>query len=132
MEGKILHEELSFKINGFLFKTHNHLGRYKNEKQYADYFEDLLKKEGVVYKRECVVEVSFNGEKPRRNICDFLIENKVVIEMKAVDFLTKEHYFQVKRYLSCSGLDLGILVNFRQVRIIPKRILNNELILKNN
>jgi GxxExxY protein len=131
MEGKILHKELSFVINGLLFETHNILGRYKNEKQYCDCLEELLKKKGLKFKRECVLEVSFNGEQLRRNICDFVIEGLIVLEIKTVDFLTKDHYFQVKRYLSSSGLNLGILVNFRQVRIIPKRILNNELILKN-
>ena len=131
MEGKILYKELSFIINGLLFETHNCLGRYKNEKQYCDCLEELLKKKGLRYKRECVLEVSFNGEKLRRNICDFVIEGAIVLEIKTVDFLTKDHYFQVKRYLSSSGLSLGILVNFRQIRITPKRILNNELILKN-
>ncbi|MBA3047478.1 GxxExxY protein [Patescibacteria group bacterium] len=115
-------------MNGLLFKTHNDLGRYKNEKQYADYFEDLLKKNNYKYSREYKLAPSFHGEKNGRNICDFIIEDKIVIEFKTVKFLTQEDYFQVKRYLSCSGLRLGILVNFRQNYLTPKRVLNNELL----
>lgn len=49
---KILHKDLSYKINGLLFKTHKELGQFRNEKQYADYFESLLKREGIKYERE--------------------------------------------------------------------------------
>lgn len=128
---KVIHKELSYKINGLLFKTHNDLGRHKNEKQYADYFEHLLKEQEFKYKREIKLNKSFEGEKEGRNICDFIIEDKLVIEFKTVNFLSQEDYFQVKRYLSCSGLQLGILVNFRQKYLTPKRILNNELLQKN-
>ncbi|MEA3463697.1 MAG: GxxExxY protein, partial [Patescibacteria group bacterium] len=125
---KVIYKELSYKINGLLFKVHNDLSRYKNEKQYGDYFEFLLKKKGFKYKREYKLKQSFNGERKGRNICDFIIEDKIVVELKATRFLTQEDYFQVKRYLSCVGLRLGILVNFRQKYLIPKRILNNELL----
>ena len=42
---KILYKDLSCKINGLLFKTHKELGKYRNEKQYADFIENLLKEE---------------------------------------------------------------------------------------
>lgn len=42
-EDKVIYKELSYKINGLLFKAHKDLGRYRNEKQCADYFEQLLK-----------------------------------------------------------------------------------------
>jgi GxxExxY protein len=125
---KVVHKRLSYKITGLLYKTHNDLGRYKNEKQYCDYFEELLKKEGINYKRECRLDMSFSGEKEGRNICDFIVANKIILEFKTKKFLTREDYFQVKRYLSCTGLNLAILVNFRQKYLTPKRILNNELL----
>ncbi|MFH1822667.1 MAG: GxxExxY protein, partial [Patescibacteria group bacterium] len=70
------------------------------------------------------------GERAGRNICDFIIDDKgekIIIELKAVRFLTNEDYFQIKRYLSCSRLELGIIFNFRQKYLEPKRILNSEL-----
>jgi len=49
---KVLYKDLSYQLNGLLFKTHKDLGRYRNEKQYSDYFEDLLKQADIIYKRE--------------------------------------------------------------------------------
>jgi len=123
---ELLYKELSYKICGLLFETHNNLGRYKNEKQYADYLEGLFKKEAIRYKREYKLPQAFKEEKEGRNICDFIIEGKIVLELKTKTFLDKNDYFQVKRYLSSSNLKLGILVNFRRKYITPKRILNNK------
>ena len=82
---------------------------------------------GYKYKRKRRLEKSFRGERNGRNICDFIIENKIIIEFKAVKFISNEDYFQIKRYLSCPGLKLGILVNFRQKYLTPKRVINNEI-----
>ncbi|MFH1428040.1 MAG: GxxExxY protein, partial [Patescibacteria group bacterium] len=49
-----------------------------------------------------------------------------ILEFKTKDFITKEDYFQVKRYLITLNLKLALLVNFRQKRLVPKRILNKE------
>lgn len=127
MEGKVLHKDLSYKICGLLYQAHNELGRYRNEQQYADKFEQLLKNNGINYKREYKLPESFNGEKIGRNICDFMIEDKIIVELKAKTFLLRDDYFQIKRYLSTLGLELGIIVNFRQKYITPKRILNGEI-----
>jgi len=48
---KVVHKELSYIITGILFNTHKELGRYRNEKQYADYFEKLIKKRNQIYQR---------------------------------------------------------------------------------
>ena len=123
---KVIHKELSFKICGLLYDVHNELGRYRNEKQYADKFEFLLVKNGIKYKREYGLPPSFNNEKKGRSICDFIIEDKIIIEFKASKFLLRDDYFQMKRYLIALNLELGILVNFRQKYLTPKRILNGD------
>ena len=66
---------------------------------------------------------SFDGERARRNIGDFLIEDKIILELKARRIITKDDYFQVKRYLAATNKSLGVLVNFQQLYIRPKRIL---------
>jgi len=123
----ILYPELSYKINSLLFETHNNLGRYRNEKQYADYFEELLKRDGIAYLREYALPPSFNGEKGRRNIIDFIVGDKIIIEFKTKTIITKDDYFQVQRYLVSSNKELGIIVNFRQVTIKAKRVLNTSM-----
>jgi GxxExxY protein len=120
----IIYPELSYKLTGILFKVHNNLGRFRNEKQYQDAVEQELKLSGLDYKREVELEVSFDGENKRRNICDFIVENKIIIDTKSKRIITKDDYFQMKRYLSSSKLRLGIIVNFRQKYLTPKRIAN--------
>ncbi len=122
---KPIYAELSYTINGILFSVHNELGRYRNEKQYADAVETYLKTYKIVYDRERVAPISFLGETERRNKIDFLIEDKVILELKAKRIIEKEDYYQVKRYLASLGKKLGILVNFRDKFLKPRRILNS-------
>lgn len=96
-----------------LFKVHHSLGRFKNEKQYADALEQLLKENASRYKREVALLKSFKREKFRRNIPDFLIDDKIILDIKAKRLITKEDYFQMRRYLSSYEKKLGIIVNFR-------------------
>jgi GxxExxY protein len=126
MEGKVLYKKLSYQIVGLLYKVHSNLGRYRNEKQYSDYFEILLEKDKIKFVREYRFEDNQYGKKKVRCICDFIIDDKIIIEFKAKDSLSKDDYFQVKRYLETLNLQLAILVNFRQPRIVPKRILNKN------
>ncbi|MDD5528220.1 MAG: GxxExxY protein [Patescibacteria group bacterium] len=130
MRRELIYKDLSYKITGVLFQVHNDLGRYKNEKQYSDYFEKLLKENNINYSREFRINNPKN--KTVRSICDFIIENKIIIEIKAVSFIDREFYFQIKRYLTDLNLELGLLVNFRQKCLTPKRILNGNLLKKDN
>jgi len=123
----IIYPELSYKISGILFGVRKNLGRYKNEKQYSDAIEEELKKNNIDYEREKVLPESFDGEQKGRNKVDFLIENSIVLEIKAKPFITKEDYFQVRRYLDSLNKKLGILSNMRQYYINPKRVLNSNI-----
>jgi GxxExxY protein len=125
-ENKIIYPKLSYKLTGLMYETHNHLGRYRNEKQYADYFEKLLKREKMKYEREKPLPPSFKGESKRRNVPDFIIEDKIIIEFKAKRLITKEDYYQIQRYLSSYNKRLGMIVNFRCLSIKPKRIINPQ------
>ena len=123
-QNKVLHPELSYELTGILFSVHNELGRFCNEKQYGDGVEKYLKQRNMVYEREKILPASFAGEIAGRNKVDFLIEDKIILELKASRMLTKEDYYQAKRYLVALHKELGILVNFRQRFLTPKRILN--------
>lgn len=125
--GKIIYPELSYKITGTLFKVHNQLGKYCSEKQYADLIEDNFKKSGLSYEREKILPIIFEGEKEGRNKLDFLVEDRTILEVKAKKIITKDDYYQIKRYLTILNKKLGILVNFRTGYIYPKRILNSSV-----
>ncbi len=126
MDDKLIYKDLSYKINGILFAVHNELGRFKNEKQYSDKIEEYLKKLKVVYEREKTLPSSIKQEIIGKDRVDFIVDSKIVLEVKAKSFLNKEDYYQVRRYLSIINRKLGILVNFRAKYIVPKRILNSQ------
>lgn len=119
----IIHKELSYTLFGLLFKVHDTLGRYAREKQYSDLIEKYLKEMGVPYEREKRLSVAGIDN----NKADFVIDNKIILEVKAVPLVGREEYYQLLRYLGAAHLKLGVLVNFRQKYLRPKRILNSNV-----
>jgi len=122
---KPIYAELSYKIGGVLFAVHNENGRYRNEQQYGDAIENYLKLYKIKYEREKVLPISFIGEFSGRNKVDFLIEDKIILEIKAKRMLEKHDYYQLKRYLVAFNKKLGLLINFRDKFLRPKRVLNS-------
>jgi GxxExxY protein len=123
---QVLHPELSYKICGLCYKIHNELDRFCNEKQYADALDNLLKLENIKYEREIPLPPSFKGENERRNIPDFIIENTIIVDLKAKRIITKDDYYQMKRYLNAFKKELGLIINFREYYLKPKRVLNSN------
>ncbi len=113
---KLIYPKLSYTITGLLFRVHNDLGTYSREIQYGDLFEKELIAANISYEREKILGDS-------RNRVDFCIEEKIIVELKACTMLTKEHYRQIQRYLQAADMNLGLLVNFRNKYLKPKRIL---------
>lgn len=124
---KIIFPDLSYEINGILFQVHKDIGKYCNEKQVCDRIEFYLKQKQISYERELVIPAGFEGERAGRNRLDFIIDDKIILEIKTKKFLETADYFQIKRYLHAYHKKLGLLVNFREERIQPKRILNPEV-----
>ncbi|MEK9180834.1 MAG: GxxExxY protein, partial [Patescibacteria group bacterium] len=123
-ESKIIQKELSYKLNGLFWKIQQELGRFARERQYADLLENKLKAAAIPFKRELALPVA--GRKS--NFADFIIADKVLLEIKAKPFIQKEDYYQVMRYLKTVNLELGMIVNFRQEYLKPKRILNPDFL----
>jgi len=69
---------------------------------------------------------SFRGGRKGRNRIDFLIDDKIILEIKCKRFLDKDDYYQTQRYLHAFNKKLAILVNFRDQRVKPRRILNPD------
>ncbi len=115
----LIYGDLTYKINGILFSAHNELGPYAREKQYGEVVKRLCKEKGLLFESEVRIGDS-------QNIVDGIVEKSVLLEFKAKRILTKEDYYQTQRYLQETGLDLAILVNFRDKYIKPKRIVRIE------
>ena len=116
---ELFYPELSYTIVGVLYATQNQLGCFAREKQYSDEVARRLKEIGLHFRRECAIGNS-------GNIVDFIIEDKIVLELKAKRILLNEDFDQVQRYLQESGLKLGILVNFRSKYLKPLRVIKMD------
>lgn len=116
---KVIYPRLSYKIIGICYETHNELGRYSREKQYGDLIAKKFESRNIKFVRE--YRISDSG-----NIADFLVEDKIILELKVKRLVGKKEYYQVQRYLQATGIKLGILVNFRSEYLNPKRVIRVE------
>ncbi len=120
-ESNLFYPELSYTVVGILYSTHNELGPWAREKQYSDIIERNLKEAKIPYLRE--KQIGSSG-----NILDFIIDNKIILEIKSKRIIVKEDYEQTQRYLQTTQLKLAILVNFRSQYIKPIRIVKIDLV----
>jgi len=123
-KGRLIYAELSYLITGICFEIHNKLGRYSREKQYKDAIAEKLGEINIHYKKE------FNV-KGTGNIIDFIVDDKIILEIKAKRFITKEDYYQIQRYLQILKIKLGLLINFHNRYLKPLRIVRIDTEIKN-
>ena len=124
-KSKIIYAELSYRLNGILYEAQNQLGRFSREKQYGDIIENFLEQAKIPYEREAALPLD-GVPNQNTNKIDFIINNLILLELKAKNFITREDYNQMKRYLKASGKKLGVIVNFRESAIRPRRIINPD------
>ncbi|MCL4390069.1 MAG: GxxExxY protein [Patescibacteria group bacterium] len=122
---KIIEKDLSYKIVGLLYEVHTKLGGRYQEKIYQKAVEKVLQREKINYQRELPVDLIFEGAKIGKYYLDFLIEERVILELKAVYRFHPEHFRQVQSYLKTNNIKLGILANFKGPKLIYARILNS-------
>lgn len=118
-ESGLIYPELSYTITGLCFSVHKELGQYAREKQYGDLLEKKLKEAGLSFERERAIGNS-------GNILDFVVENKIAIELKAKRALLAEDFRQTQHYLQESLIKLGLLINFRDRSLRPRRVIRIE------
>lgn len=123
MKKDIIYPELSYELTGIFYKVHNQQGRFCRERQYADEIEKLFKINNINYKREFELS-QLDNVTIKGNRVDFLVENEIIIDVKAKKFINKEDYYQMLRYLKAANFKLGLIVNFRNTYLKPKRIVN--------
>jgi GxxExxY protein len=124
---KLIYPDLSYKIVGILFEVHGELGNRYQEKYYQRAVEVALKRQKLKYNKELSVTLKFDGENIGRYFLDFLIDEKIILELKVKPTLTKTDYKQTQAYLHSSKLKLGILANFYGDSLEYKRILNSKI-----
>ena len=81
-----------------------------------------LRHKGLQLRSEVPVTVTFRGQNVGEFYADLLVEEKIILELKAVSALAKEHIAQVLNYLYAGGMDVGLLVNFGTPKIEYRRL----------
>lgn len=118
-----LHKELTDRVIGCSFKVHKELGAGFLEKVYQNALAIELKEAGIFFEQECPLNVSYRGFIVGEYVPDFIIDRKVIVELKAVSMLSSPHEVQLVNYLKATGLNIGLLINFGKSVAIKRRIL---------
>ena len=105
-------EELTFKIRACVFEVFRVLGAGFLEQVYQQALLQELRAQGLRTEGQCAMEVSYKGNVVGLYLADILVEDRIVLELKAVQSLTKAHEAQLLNYLKASGKRVGLLVNF--------------------
>ena len=120
----LLHKELSYKIVGVFFNVYNELGYGYQEKYYQKAIEHSLDLLEIKYQKQVLTKLIFKDKVIGRYYLDFLIEDKIVLELKVGKRFAKGDFDQVKGYLQATKKDLAILVNFTPKGVNCLRVVN--------
>jgi|TARA_R100000789_G_C2999489_1_gene148382 GxxExxY protein len=121
--GSLLYKQESYTIIGVCMEVHRELGKGFSEMVYGDALEIELINNNIKYKREVKFNITYKGDLLSHfYVADFIIDNKIVLEIKAIENLTKSHVKQTLNYLAASKLKLGILANFGEDSLTYKRV----------
>jgi GxxExxY protein len=121
---KVIYPELSYKIVGCLFEVYNELGSNHREKYYQSAVEQELINAGIGYNKELKADLRYKNKIVGKNYFDFLIDDKIVLEIKVGSYFKKKDFEQVLDYLKTSGYKLGIVGLFKKDEVKFFRILN--------
>lgn len=109
---EILHKELSYKLIGLAMQVHRDLGNGFLEKVYENALMLLLHKEGIHAEQQAPIKVRFDSEVVGDYYADILVEDKIILEIKAVEKIINSHRAQALHYLKATGLRLSMILNF--------------------
>jgi GxxExxY protein len=110
--GSMKDEALTRSVIGCAFKVHNTLGSGFLEKVYQSALCIELRKLGLQVVEHEPIKVVYEGQIVGEYYADLLVEGRVIVEIKAVEDLVRAHEVQLVNYLSATGIDVGLLINF--------------------
>ncbi len=121
---KIIYKKLSYQVVGVLFEVYNELGYGYKEKYYQKAIALLLREKGIPFKEQLMYKVRFRNKNIGNQFLDFLIDDKIILEIKRGNYFSKHNIQQVKQYLKITNKKLAILANFTDKGVKTIRILN--------
>lgn len=118
------HKELSYDVVGVLFEVYNELGYGFKEAYYQKAIKQCFDERHMPYKEQAPFQLSFHGKVVGRFYLDFIVDDKIVLEIKKGNYFSKKNIEQVKEYLKITNMGLAILANFTPTGVKIKRIVN--------
>ncbi len=122
----LLYPELSYKIVGAMFDVYNEMGYGYQEKYYQKAISEKFKNYNMLFREQVPIKITLNGNEIGKYFLDFLIEEKVILEIKKMDKFLKSNIDQTYAYLQSTKLELGILANFTRRGVQYKRIIHTN------
>jgi GxxExxY protein len=122
----LLYAHLTFKIRKAVFNVYNELGFGHKEQIYQEALEEEFNQLKLPYKREAKLKVYYKEKKIGDYRPDFVIDDKIILEIKATDYISKVFETQLIYYLKSTRYKLGLLVNFGSPKLQIKRLIWTE------
>ena len=119
------YEELTKTIIGCAYKVYNTMGYGYLESVYEKCLLIELGKAGLKAKSQVPIRVFYEGENVGDFIADIVVENSVILELKSVRRIVNAHEVQLVNYLTATGKDVGLILNFAESKVEVKRKLRN-------
>ena len=120
---ELLYQDETYKIIGICFDVHNQLGPGFAEIVYKDALEYEFRTQNIFFEREVEYSVFYKTVVlPHKFYADFVVFEHIILEVKGIQRLAREHIAQTINYLKVSGNDVGLLVNFGETKLTYKRL----------
>ena len=115
-------DDITYQIRGAIFEVNRVLGHGYLEKVYEKALMIELRNRGLGVENQVPLKVTYKEEIVGEYFADLLVEGRVIVEIKAVKHLLKEHQAQLLNYLKATGIHVGLLVNFTKNKAEIKRM----------
>ena len=122
----MLHEEITGKIIKAFYKINNSLGYGFLEKVYERSLLIELEKQGLQVEQQKNIKVYYDGNNVGDYYADLIVNNLVIIELKAAESLCEEHEAQLINYLRATDIEVGLLLNFGKRPEFRRKIFSNN------
>lgn len=126
MNNEYLHQELTSKIIECFYRVYNTLGYGFLEKVYENALKIELEKSGLIVERQKPIKVYYGSEVVGEYFADLLVNDQVIIELKAAETICEEHEYQLLNYLKATSIEVGLLLNFGKKPEVRRKIFSNK------
>jgi GxxExxY protein len=121
------YKEITEKIIGAAMKVHSSLGNGFQEVIYQRALESKVEESGLRFIRELSMPVYYKARQLGERRVDFFVEDKIMVELKAIIQLENVHLAQAKNYLEAYNMQVGLLINFGSISLQSKRLENKKV-----